>query len=105
MTITNHVFTSGYHKYKKATNNVILKILQPKYMENLLKAAAQRKREQERLQERKVQREREAEGLEFADKEAFVTSAYKKKMEELAEEEERERREAEMEGILKLIDL
>jgi len=37
-----------------------------------------------------VQKEREAEGDEFADKEKFVTTAYRKKMEEqaLAEEEE-----------------
>ncbi len=46
-----------------------------------------------------MQKEREEEGLQYADKEAFVTSAYKKKMQELAEEEERERREAEMEGM------
>ena len=52
----------------------------------------------ERRLERKVQKEREEEGLQYADKEAFVTSSYKKKMQELAEEEERERREAEMEG-------
>lgn len=40
-----------------------------------------------------IQRERELEGDEFKDKEAFVTEAYKKQMEELrqAEEEERKR--------------
>lgn len=40
-----------------------------------------------------IQREREAEGDEFADKESFVTQAYKDQMEELrkAEEEERQR--------------
>ena len=40
-----------------------------------------------------IQREREAEGDEFKDKEAFVTQAYKEQMEELrrAEEEERKR--------------
>lgn len=48
--------------------------------------------------ERKIQKEREMEGGEFADKEAFVTSAYKKKLQERAEEEERERREAALEG-------
>lgn len=35
---------------------------------------------------------------EFDDKEAFVTSAYKKKLEERAEEEEREKRAAALEG-------
>lgn len=40
-----------------------------------------------------IQRERELEGDEFKDKEAFVTEAYKRQMEELrqAEEEERKR--------------
>ena len=41
--------------------------------------------------EKKIQREREMEKGEFDDKEAFVTSAYKKKLQERAEEEERER--------------
>ena len=45
-----------------------------------------------------MQKEREQEKGQFADKEAFVTSAYKKKMEEMQKEEEQERREAEMEG-------
>lgn len=35
---------------------------------------------------------------EFDDKEAFVTSAYKKKLEERAEEEEREKKAAALEG-------
>lgn len=48
--------------------------------------------------ERKIQKEREMEGGEFDHKEAFVTSAYKKKLQERAEEEERERRQAALEG-------
>lgn len=72
--------------------------LQPKYIENLLKSAELRKKEQEKRKERKIQKEREKEGEMYGDKEAFVTSAYKKKMQELAEEEEREKREAEEEG-------
>ena len=35
-----------------------------------------RKKEEERRTERQVQKEREAEGNEYADKDAFVTSAY-----------------------------
>ena len=45
-----------------------------------------------------VQKEREAEGAKFADKESFVTSAYKKKMLEMQAEEEREKQKAAMEG-------
>lgn len=48
--------------------------------------------------DRKIQKEREMEGGEFDDKEAFVTSAYKKKLQERAEEEEREKKEAALEG-------
>lgn len=48
--------------------------------------------------EKKIQKERELEGGAFDDKEAFVTSAYKKKLQERAEEEEREKREAAIEG-------
>ena len=52
----------------------------PRYITNLLKQAEIREKENERRIERKVQKEREAEGDEFADKEQFVTSAYRKKM-------------------------
>lgn len=46
-----------------------------------------------------IQKEREKEGDEFADKEVFVTSAYKKKLEEMKLEEEREKREEYLESI------
>lgn len=68
----------------------------PKYMNNLLAAAAVRKRDATIAEEKKLAREREAEGDEFADKEKFVTSAYKKQQEEARRLEEEERlREAE----------
>ncbi|NWU97282.1 NSRP1 protein, partial [Upupa epops] len=72
----------------------------PRYIHNILKAAEIRKKEQEKRMERKIQKEREMEGEEFAHKEAFVTSAYKRKLQERAEEEERERREAALEAYL-----
>lgn len=46
-----------------------------------------------------IQKEREKEGDEFVDKEVFVTSAYKKKLEEMKIEEEREKREEYLESI------
>lgn len=63
----------------------------PKYIKKLLETAEKRKREYERRIERQVQKERDEEGEQFKDKEAFVTSSYKKKLEEirLAEEEEK----------------
>ncbi|XP_024121928.1 nuclear speckle splicing regulatory protein 1 isoform X1 [Oryzias melastigma] len=72
----------------------------PKYIHQLMKAVDERKKEQERREERKIQKEREAEGEKFADKDAYVTSAYKKKLLEREEELEREKREAEIEAAL-----
>ncbi|USP77866.1 hypothetical protein yc1106_05140 [Curvularia clavata] len=69
----------------------------PKYMDALFEAAEQRKKDQLRARDKLLQREREAEGDEFADKEKFVTGAYKAQQEETrkAEEEEKKRLEAE----------
>lgn len=88
---------------KKEENNPKLllgKDRKPKYIHNLLKAVEIRKKEQEKRMEKKIQREREMEKGEFDDKEAFVTSAYKKKLQERAEEEEREKRAAALEARL-----
>ena len=70
----------------------------PKYMTSLLQSAEVRKRDQLRAKEKLLQKEREAEGDEFADKEKFVTGAYKAQQEEVRKLEEEERkREAEEE--------
>jgi coiled-coil domain-containing protein 55 len=45
-----------------------------------------------RAEEKMIQREREAEGDEFRDKDAFVTQAYKDQMAEVRRAEEEERR-------------
>lgn len=68
----------------------------PKYISALLATAATRKLDHLRAEEKMMQREREIEGDEFADKEEFVTQAYKDQMAEVrrAEEEEKEREEA-----------
>ncbi|PTB64322.1 hypothetical protein BBK36DRAFT_1088585, partial [Trichoderma citrinoviride] len=70
----------------------------PKYMKNLMQAADVRKRDQLIAEEKKIAREREAEGDEFADKEKFVTEAYKKQQEENKRLEEEERRREEEEA-------
>ena len=70
----------------------------PKYMTDLLAAAAVRKRDATIAEEKKLAREREAEGDEFADKEKFVTSAYKKQQEENRRIEEEERIKEEQEA-------
>ena len=67
--------------------------VQPKYISGLLTAAATRRLDHLRAEEKMIQREREAEGDEFAEKEQFVTQAYKDQMAEVrrAEEEEKKR--------------
>nr|XP_049598846.1 nuclear speckle splicing regulatory protein 1 isoform X3 [Syngnathus scovelli] len=72
----------------------------PKYIHQLMKAVDSRKKEQERRDERKIQKEREAEGNQFADKDAYVTTAYKRKLQEQKEEEERAKHEAAIEAAL-----
>jgi hypothetical protein len=69
----------------------------PRYMEKVLESAEVRKRDQLRAKDKLLQREREAEGDEFADKEKFVTGAYKLQQEEVrkAEEAEAKRQEEE----------
>lgn len=62
-----------------------------RYMDSVTKAAEQRERDRGVAELKKIQREREAEGDEFADKEKFVTEAYKKKQEEDKKNEEEER--------------
>jgi len=69
-----------------------------KYIENLLKTAEKRKLEDEARNERLVQKERENEGDMFKDKEAFVTGAYRKKMEDLEKVKEEERRRDQLDG-------
>lgn len=71
----------------------------PRYIENLLKTAERRKKEQEHRIGRMIQKEREAEGDMYADKESFVTSAYRAKLEEFKKIEEEEDRMSRLEAI------
>jgi coiled-coil domain-containing protein 55 len=68
-----------------------------KYMENLLVAKEQRDKDFSRYKEKKYQREREAEGDDFAEKEKFVTSAYKEHQEELRRQEQVEKKKEDFE--------
>ncbi|ORX51311.1 hypothetical protein DM01DRAFT_1307752 [Hesseltinella vesiculosa] len=66
-----------------------------KYIHNLLAMAEVRKRDRLLAEEKKISREREAEGEAFADKEVFMTESYKQQKAELEriEQEERQREE------------
>ncbi|OTA66414.1 coiled-coil domain-containing protein 55 [Hypoxylon sp. EC38] len=81
---------------KKATQEDVER--KPKYMKNLLASAAVRKRDALIAEEKKIARERVEEGEEYADKEKFVTEAYKKQQEENRRIEEEERRREEEEA-------
>ncbi|XP_075233324.1 nuclear speckle splicing regulatory protein 1-like [Lycorma delicatula] len=71
----------------------------PRYIQSLLKQAQQRKLENERRIERQVQKERDAEGEEYKDKETFVTSSYRKKLEEFRKLDEEDQRQDVLEKI------
>ncbi|KAJ2469083.1 hypothetical protein GGI02_003504 [Coemansia sp. RSA 2322] len=65
--------------------------LKPRYMDKILATAKQRQIQHEVVRERMLDKEREKEGDLYADKEAFVTNAYKEQKEQrqrLVEEEE-----------------
>lgn len=64
----------------------------PKYIHGLLSAAATRRLDHLRAEEKMMQREREAEGDMYNDKDVFVTQAYKDQMEEVRRFEEEEKR-------------
>uniref|UniRef100_A0AC35GPL9 Nuclear speckle splicing regulatory protein 1 N-terminal domain-containing protein n=1 Tax=Panagrolaimus sp. PS1159 TaxID=55785 RepID=A0AC35GPL9_9BILA len=55
---------------------------EPKYAHKIVLATQKRAMEKLMVDERKQAKEREAEGEEFKDKDAFVTGAYKKQIEE-----------------------
>ncbi|KAL6300574.1 coiled-coil domain-containing protein 55-domain containing protein [Sparassis latifolia] len=82
---------------QKEAKEVDAKRRKPKYIGGLLTSAATRRLDHLRAEEKMIQLEREAEGDEYKDKEAFVTQAYKDQMAELrrAEEEEKMRDELE----------
>lgn len=74
-------------------------VRQSKYINKLLVAAEKRKIEYESRVERKVQKERDAEGDKFKDKEVFVTAAYRQKLEAMKKAEEEAQREEYLESI------
>lgn len=81
---------------KKAKSN---EVKEAKYINRLMVAAEKRKLENESRMERKVQKERDAEGDKYIDKEVFVTSAYRAKLEALKKAEEESQREEYLEQI------
>lgn len=71
--------------------NYVFFHLQPKYIPALINKAKVREREQEIVYERKLAKERSEDEHLYADKDKFLTSAYKKKLAEQAKWVEEER--------------
>ncbi|PCH38058.1 hypothetical protein WOLCODRAFT_114737 [Wolfiporia cocos MD-104 SS10] len=82
---------------QKEAKEVDARERKPKYISSLLSSAATRRLDHLRAEEKMIQREREAEGDQFRDKEAFVTQAYKDQIAELRRAEEEEKLQEEME--------
>ncbi|KRX79660.1 Nuclear speckle splicing regulatory protein 1 [Trichinella sp. T6] len=81
-------------------DNEAKKDRKPKYVHSLLAAAHRRQMEYEAVEERKQQREREAEGDQFADKEVFVTGTYRRKLEELQKHNEEMERKDRLDAMM-----
>ncbi|KAK0291115.1 hypothetical protein LTR35_001836 [Friedmanniomyces endolithicus] len=90
-----HAAKSTVTSAKKAAARQEALDRKPKYINNLLEAAARRKQDQLVAKEKLLQKEREAEGDEFAGKEKFVTGAYKEQQVEARRLEEEEKRRGE----------
>lgn len=88
--------TASREEAKKSKTTEVKK---SKYVERLLATADRRKQEYERRVERQVQKERDAEGDMYKDKEVFVTATYRQKLEEMRKAEEAEQREEYLEAI------
>ena len=86
-------------RLERETNTV----RQPRYVAGLLEKSKQREKEYERMQERRIQLEREKEGDLYADKEVIVTPAYKAKLAERQADLEREKLEDKREALLNVL--
>ncbi|KAI8033527.1 nuclear speckle splicing regulatory protein 1 [Drosophila gunungcola] len=71
----------------------------PKYIGRLMEHAERRKLEKELRIERQVQKDREAEGEKYKDKDTYVTAAYRKKLESIRQMQEQEQRDEYLEAI------
>ncbi|XP_016993336.2 nuclear speckle splicing regulatory protein 1 [Drosophila takahashii] len=71
----------------------------PKYIARLMEHAERRKLEKELRIERQVQKDREAEGEMYKDKDTYVTAAYRKKLESIRQMQEQEQRDEYLEAI------
>jgi coiled-coil domain-containing protein 55 len=79
---SNDNSSSSSHPLLSSEGSSNLPKPKPKYIESIIATSKIREKEQERMKERKLVRERQKEDELYGDTEKFMTSAYKKKLEE-----------------------
>lgn len=87
------------NKREEAKETKKLEPRKAKYIGRLLEHAERRKLENELRIERQVQKDREAEGEMFKDKDTYVTAAYRKKLESIRQLQEQDARDEYLEAI------
>merc|ERR1712032_355457 len=75
-------FSTGYQQQQKSSTSDISEKSECKYIKNLVDSAKRRKYEQEIIKERKVAKELLDDQDKYLDKDSFITSGYKKRIEE-----------------------
>ena len=79
-------YDDAYDRFKEQANErevlakVAAPVVKPRYIENLKAVATVREKEKDRIYERRLLKERQAEDQLFPETEKFVTRAYKEKM-------------------------
>jgi len=74
--------SSNHHPLLSSEGSSNLPKPKPKYIESIIATSKIREKEQERMYERKLMRDRKKEDELYGDTEKFMTSAYKKKLED-----------------------
>ena len=72
----DEIYDEMEDKKKDVTTKLASAEKKSKYISKLMKSAEMRKLDDDRRKERKIHKDRETEGPEFAEKEEYVTSAY-----------------------------
>ncbi|XP_064548667.1 nuclear speckle splicing regulatory protein 1 [Drosophila montana] len=86
-------------KREEAKDTKRLEPRKAKYIGRLMEHAERRKLENELRVERQVQKDREAEGEMYKDKDTYVTAAYRKKLESIRQLQEQDKRDEYLEAI------
>lgn len=81
----------GYLQNDIGTHQLVIFAMQPKYIQNLIKKAKEREQYREIVYEKKVAKERSKDDHLYADKDKYITEAYRRKLAEREKQMELER--------------